>query len=67
MSQHQLQKLVDITFSIGLTIREQMDKKRVARTFKSQEETAAWIADQLRGCGFDTIPLGASWGHLKEK
>lgn len=26
---------------------------------------AEWVADQLRKCGFDTAPCGASWGVLK--
>lgn len=29
------------------------------------EQRAEWVANQLRGCGFDTHPCGASWGILK--
>jgi hypothetical protein len=57
------QKLVDICFSLVLTITH----KEHAAIFaaKTNEEKAAWVAEQLRGCGFDTTPCGASWGLLK--
>lgn len=48
-----VQKLIDICFSCGLI------------TFSGDtKEKAAWIAQQLRLCGFDTKPVGASWGML---
>jgi len=28
-------------------------------------DQANWVAEQLRGCGFDTTPCGSSWGVLK--
>jgi hypothetical protein len=56
------QKLVDICFAIGLHITE--DKEYWKN--KSREEVANWIRDQLTDCGFETIPMGASWGVLKK-
>lgn len=54
------QKLVDLCFELVLTATQ--DKKFCK---KSNEEKAAWVADQLRKCGFDTKPVGCSWGVLK--
>lgn len=54
------QKLIDICFEIALTIHR--DK---SFNLKSREEIAKWVAKQLRVCGFDTQPVGASWGKLK--
>ena len=31
---------------------------------KSNEQKAKWVAEQLRCCGFNTEPCGASWGVL---
>lgn len=57
------QKLVDICFSCVLTALDERHRK----TFDamSQEERAKWVATQLRECGFDTEPMGASWGVMK--
>ena len=54
------QKLVDICFQIGITINNNERFQKM-----SVPEVADWIAKQLRGCGFDTYPCGASWGVLK--
>jgi hypothetical protein len=57
------QKLIDLCFEIGLTIsdpKHNFQKKRI-------EERGEWIAKQLRACGFDTQPIGASWGVLKDE
>ncbi len=55
------QKLIDICFEIGLMISE----PKYGFTHMSNESKATWIADQLRGSGFDTEPMGASWGVLR--
>lgn len=55
------QKLVDIIFDIVLTLRENTEWLKNT----SREEAAEWTAHQLRECGFDTQPIGASWGVLK--
>lgn len=52
------QKLIDITFEIALVAANYLHGK-------SNEEIAEWVAKQLRDCGFDTEPRGASWGILK--
>lgn len=54
------QELIDIIFEVGLTIADSSYK------FKSmsKEEIAAWITKQLSGCGFETKPIGSSWGVL---
>lgn len=54
------QKLIDIMFQIGLTIHTDPYFKD-----KTEYEVVTWIAGQLRDCGFDTEPMGASWGVLK--
>lgn len=54
------QKLVDICFQLTLTIKSHSE--HFANL--SQEEVAEWTAKQLRECGFDTSPCGASWGLL---
>lgn len=56
------QKLIDICFEIALTIKDQ------PKNFSKQtnnEEVASWVATQLRNNGFDTRPMGMSWGVLK--
>ena len=57
------QKLVDITFSIAMTMH------MYPKSFKKldNEGIAAWVAKQLDGCGFPTTPVGSSWGVLKSR
>ena len=55
------QKLIDIMFQIGLMIHNNSYFKN-----KTNEEVCAWIRSQLEQCGFETMPLGSSWGILKE-
>jgi len=59
----EVQKLIDICFSLVLvsTSHEQADRFKAMEN----EEKAAWVAKQLRECGFDTTPVGASWGKLR--
>ena len=57
------QKLINICFSIGLVISDD----RNGMINKTNEEKAEWIAEELRGCGFDTHPCGASWGVLNRQ
>ena len=47
-------------FQIGFTTRYNEIVRNMTR-----EEYGAWIAEQLRLCGFDTFPCGMSWGVLK--
>ena len=54
------QKLVDIIFEcvmIRHMYKEKFDDM-------SREEMMEWVARQLRGCGFNTQPIGSSWGVL---
>ena len=55
------QKLVDLCFETVLTATGPS-----ARWFKNKttEQRAAWVAEQLRGCGFPTSPCGGKWGVL---
>lgn len=56
------QKLVDIAFDLVATA---FDREHAGYMHKlSNEQRMAWVADQLRKCGFDTRPVGASWGVL---
>ena len=52
------QQLVDIMYQIAMTSAQYLHGK-------SNEEIAEWVSKQLRDCGFDTEPCGASWGVLK--
>jgi hypothetical protein len=52
------QELVDIAFQLAMVAAEHMHGK-------SNEEIAEWVAHNLRECGYDTTPVGASWGYLK--
>ncbi len=54
------QYLVDLMFSMVLTV------NRGDTALKNDQEAAAWVAKQLRLCGFDTVPVGSSWGKLKK-
>jgi hypothetical protein len=54
------QKLIDICFSLVLT-----STKNFSFITKSDEVKAEWAAKQLRLCGFDTKPVGCSWGILQ--
>ena len=56
------QKLVDICFSVGLMIQNNRHRKYFDNL--GTEGTAEWIAKQLRDCGFETTPVGSSWGSL---
>ena len=46
------------------------DGRPPARWFRAKgrtvEQKAAWVTAQLRECGFDTEPVGGTWGLLKE-
>lgn len=57
------QKLIDMMFAVALTI------KGNPQYFGCQpnSRTADWVADQLRVSGFDTKPVGSSWGLLVQQ
>jgi len=50
------QRLVDMCFQFAIRAREV--------TPQTNEALAAWVADNLRACGFPTEPVGLSWGVL---
>jgi hypothetical protein len=58
-----IQKLINICFEVGL----QINSNKAWFKDKTTEETAIWIAGQLKKCGFPTKPVGASWGILDDK
>lgn len=57
--QNNEQKLIDIMFEIALTIHN-----NPYFINKNNEEICDWIRDQLKKCGFNTQPIGSSWGIL---
>jgi hypothetical protein len=57
------QVLVDICFQLVATAK--MNDKWFKKA--TREELMAWVADQLRQCGFPTTPMGASWGVLQRE
>ena len=56
------QKLVDICFQVAIMVHEHPSFKG-----KSSEYVVEYVAEQLRECGFDTVPLGSSWGILRNE
>lgn len=58
------QKLIDIMFQCVMLRHD--TQYRDYFDALNQEQMAEWVANQLRGCGFDTFPCGASWGVLKD-
>lgn len=54
------QQLIDIMFQVAQRSSSHfpMDAKY------DREKHMAWVATQLRECGFPTIPMGMSWGVL---
>lgn len=57
------QQLIDICFDLVFTV---LDHDHAAKFIKmTQEQKGKWVAERLRGCGFDTAPVGCSWGVLK--
>ena len=57
-----IQKLINICFECVLVATDDDNYKIKNGT---NEEKAAWVARQLRLCGYDTEPMGSSWGVLK--
>jgi hypothetical protein len=60
--QSQQQKLIDLMFELAIKAREWTTEFDY---IGSKKQTAHWVADILRECGFDTAPCGMSWGVLK--
>tara|TARA_R110000851_G_scaffold209517_2_gene361947 strand:- start:7436 stop:7621 length:186 start_codon:yes stop_codon:yes gene_type:complete len=56
------QKLIDIVFEVALTMKENNDWVQNA----TNGEIVEWVSKQLSSCGYNTIPMGASWGILKK-
>ena len=54
------QTLIDLCFEIGIMIHTDKRLKKMSR-----DEIGEWIAEQLRMMGFDTHPVGSSWGMLE--
>jgi hypothetical protein len=58
----------DLCFEIGLMLSTpEKDRYDIPydMTKWDTEKKADWIAEQLRNCGFDTRPMGCSWGVLQ--
>ena len=63
-TREEVQKLIDICFQCVLVATDSKNCYKI-KNAKSDEIKAEWVARQLRGCGFDTEPMGISWGVLK--
>jgi len=61
------QKLIDICFQIAMTMHMLgiVNESKGPQLIMSRDELADWIARQLKICGYDTEPVGSSWGRLK--
>jgi hypothetical protein len=62
MNSYREQKLIDICFELVATV---LDHSNYWKG-KSMEEKMGWVSRQLKLCGFETTPCGASWGILHE-
>ena len=47
-------------FTLAMRVREEGGMR-----YHTKEQLAEWIARNLRDLGFDTQPMGSSWGVLK--
>lgn len=54
------QELVNIMFQIAMTVRDSDVLQKM-----DNEQLAEWVRNQLSACGFETEPVGASWGVLR--
>ena len=59
------QELIDICFQCVLVATD--DKCYKIKNAKNDEIKAEWVARQLRSCGFNTEPMGMSWGVLQRE
>jgi hypothetical protein len=59
MSEEENQKLINLMFESVLAATE--DPKFCK---KPRGERMAWVANNLRDIGYDTHPIGSSWGVL---
>ena len=54
------QQLIDLMYTIALTTYEwQVNNDSVDR-----KDIAKWVTNTLRSCGYETMPIGSSWGVL---
>jgi hypothetical protein len=60
------QKLIDLCFQMVLVATTYPGIAWFKRKSTTMEMKANWVAEQLRGCGFDTSPCCSSWGVLKQ-
>jgi hypothetical protein len=64
------QKLIDIVFEVAqashLWNRKNQDEITSYYNEGGREKHMEWVAEQIRLCGFDTQPIGSSWGVLKK-
>lgn len=58
------QELVDIMFQVAQFSSLYWSAKDKTEYYSKQEEHMKWVAEQLKGCGFETKPMGSSWGVL---
>lgn len=61
------QRLIDIMFAIAQQsyLMNRGPKKKSKYYGKVQDDHMAWVAKQLLDNGFETVPMGMSWGVLK--
>lgn len=63
MERSESQKLVDLVFEIAQHSVRYRQYFVIDGDYK-RDEHMKWVADQLKGCGFPTVPMGSSWGVL---
>lgn len=60
------QKLIDIMFEVAQFSSIYWPAESKDEYFSKRDKHMEWVAKQLEGCGFKTVPMGASWGVLKK-
>jgi len=55
-------KLVDLCFSMVGTASDPKNQKQFGAM--THDQRMAWVAKQLKECGFPTIPIGSTWGRI---
>lgn len=56
------QELIDICFALVATATDSSNQDFFHD--KTMEEKMQWVSEKLKNCGYETEPIGASWGVL---
>ncbi len=63
----QVQNLIDLMFSLVMASTNHAVAKNRAKEEWPDESQAAWVREVLKAHGFETTPIGQSWGVLVDR